>query len=104
LVGASAWTSASVAASAGPRRWSSRRAGAEQVVDLLAARLIAERHRGPVEHLARSAVQTTRSLPALKAYLDGDLEREDAASRIGENYLRFVRIYSEARETADVNR
>ena len=33
---------------------------------------------------------------ALKAFLDGSLERERAAEQIAENYLRFVKVYEEA--------
>jgi len=33
---------------------------------------------------------------ALKAFLDDSLERERAAERIAENYLRFVKVYEEA--------
>jgi myo-inositol catabolism protein IolC len=36
----------------------------------------------------------------LKGFLDGSLEREDAARQIGGNYLRFVRVYEEAEATA----
>jgi 5-dehydro-2-deoxygluconokinase len=37
---------------------------------------------------------------ALKGLIDGSLEREDAARQIGENYLRFVRVYEESETTA----
>jgi 5-dehydro-2-deoxygluconokinase len=33
---------------------------------------------------------------ALKAFLDGSLERGDAAQQIADNYLHFVRVYEEA--------
>jgi myo-inositol catabolism protein IolC len=33
---------------------------------------------------------------ALKGFLDGSLEREEAAARIAENYGRFVKVYEEA--------
>ena len=33
---------------------------------------------------------------ALKAFLDGSLEREHAAEQIADNYLRFVKVYEEA--------
>ena len=33
---------------------------------------------------------------ALKAFLDGSLDRERAAEQIAENYLRFVKVYEEA--------
>jgi myo-inositol catabolism protein IolC len=37
---------------------------------------------------------------ALKEFLDGSLERADAAARIADNYLRFVRVYQDAEELA----
>ena len=33
---------------------------------------------------------------ALKGFLEGDLERGAAAEQIGENYLRFVKVYNDA--------
>jgi myo-inositol catabolism protein IolC len=33
---------------------------------------------------------------ALKGFLSGDLDRETAASRVADNYLRFVRVYEDA--------
>jgi myo-inositol catabolism protein IolC len=33
---------------------------------------------------------------ALKGFLDGSLSREDAAQKIADNYLRFVKVYVEA--------
>ena len=33
---------------------------------------------------------------ALKGFIDGSLDRGDAAAQIGENYLRFVRVYQDA--------
>jgi len=42
------------------------------LADALASQLIAERYRGPHERLTRVAVTSTRSLPALKAYLAGE--------------------------------
>jgi len=43
-----------------------------ELVDRLAAGLIASRYGEPRERLARVAATTTRSLPAFKAYLDGE--------------------------------
>ena len=39
---------------------------------------------------------------ALKGFLDGSLQREDAAQQIGENYLRFIRVYESAERGAPV--
>jgi eukaryotic-like serine/threonine-protein kinase len=43
-----------------------------ELVDRLSAQLIVKRGRGPVTRLAETAAITTRSLVALKAYLDGE--------------------------------
>ena len=49
-----------------------------------------------VEGYAGFAIGRTIWWDALKGFLDGDLEREDAASQIAEKYLRFVQVYREA--------
>jgi myo-inositol catabolism protein IolC len=54
------------------------------------------RQGAPVEGYAGFAIGRTIWWDALKGFLDGDVEREDAAERIAENYLRFVRVYGEA--------
>jgi myo-inositol catabolism protein IolC len=54
------------------------------------------RQGAPVEGYAGFAIGRTIWWDALKGFLEGDLEREDAASRIAENYLRFVQVYREA--------
>ncbi|MDX6699371.1 MAG: hypothetical protein QOE65_2768 [Solirubrobacteraceae bacterium] len=38
----------------------------------------------------------------LRDFLDGKVEREDAASQIADNYMRFVRVYQEAEGKAPV--
>ena len=59
------------------------------------------RQGAPVEGYAGFAIGRTIWWDALKGFLDGDLERDEAAQRIGEYYLRFVNVYNEAaRETA----
>jgi myo-inositol catabolism protein IolC len=59
------------------------------------------RQGAPVEGYAGFAIGRTIWWDALKGFLDGNLERDDAAQQIADNYLRFVRVYSEAaRETA----
>ena len=37
---------------------------------------------------------------ALKEFIDGSTERADAAARIADNYLRFVRVYEDAEKLA----
>jgi myo-inositol catabolism protein IolC len=54
------------------------------------------RQGAPVEGYAGFAIGRTIWWDPLKGYLDGDLEREDAARQIADNYLRFVRVYGEA--------
>jgi len=59
------------------------------------------RQGAPVEGYAGFAIGRTIWWDALKGFLDGSIERDDAAAQIADNYLRFVRLYSEAaRETA----
>jgi myo-inositol catabolism protein IolC len=50
----------------------------------------------PVEGYAGFAIGRTIWWDALKGFLDGDVEREEAAGRIAEKYLRFVQVYREA--------
>ena len=54
------------------------------------------RQGAPVEAYAGFAIGRTIWWDALKGYLDGDLEREDAAQQICDNYLRFVQVYADA--------
>jgi myo-inositol catabolism protein IolC len=54
------------------------------------------RQGAPVNGYAGFAIGRTIWWDALKGFLDGGLEREVAARQIAENYLRFVRVYSEA--------
>jgi myo-inositol catabolism protein IolC len=58
------------------------------------------RQGAPVEGYAGFAIGRTIWWDALKGFLDGSIEREDAARQIAENYLRFVRVYSEAAKQA----
>ncbi|HET8820750.1 MAG TPA: DUF2090 domain-containing protein [Thermoleophilaceae bacterium] len=54
------------------------------------------RQGAPVEGYAGFAIGRTIWWDALKGFLEGDLERDDAAGQIAEKYLRFVRVYQEA--------
>jgi myo-inositol catabolism protein IolC len=54
------------------------------------------RQGAPVEGYAGFAIGRTIWWDALKGFIDGDLERNDAARQIADNYLRFVRVYGEA--------
>jgi myo-inositol catabolism protein IolC len=50
----------------------------------------------PVEGFVGFAIGRTIWWDALKGFLDEQIEREDAAQQIADNYLRFVRVYGEA--------
>jgi myo-inositol catabolism protein IolC len=54
------------------------------------------RQGAPVEGYAGFAIGRTIWWDALKSYLEGDIERADAAGQIAEKYLRFVQVYREA--------
>jgi 5-dehydro-2-deoxygluconokinase len=54
----------------------------------------------PVEGFIGFAIGRSIWGDPLKAYLDGSLERDAAAAQIGENYLRFVRVYEDAERAA----
>jgi myo-inositol catabolism protein IolC len=54
------------------------------------------RQGAPVEGYAGFAIGRTIWWDALKGFLDGNMEREDAAAQIAEKYLRFVQVYREA--------
>jgi myo-inositol catabolism protein IolC len=50
----------------------------------------------PVDGYAGFAIGRTIWWDALKGYLEGDLEREEAAERIARKYLNFVEVYKQA--------
>jgi myo-inositol catabolism protein IolC len=50
----------------------------------------------PVEGYAGFAIGRTIWWDALKGFLEGDIDRDEAAGRIAEKYLRFVQVYREA--------
>jgi 5-dehydro-2-deoxygluconokinase len=56
----------------------------------------------PVEGFIGFAIGRSIWWDALKAFLDGSLEREDAANKIADNYLRFIKVYDEAEQGASV--
>jgi myo-inositol catabolism protein IolC len=55
----------------------------------------------PVEGFVGFAIGRSIWGDALKGFLDGSIEREDAARQIGENYLRFVKVYEESEAKAE---
>src|SRR3954465_8307412 len=54
------------------------------------------RQGAPVEGYAGFAIGRTIWWDALKGFLEGDTDREDAAGQNADNYLRFVQVYREA--------
>ena len=54
----------------------------------------------PVEGYNGFAIGRSIWWDSLKAFLDGSLERVDAADQIARNYLRFVEVYSESEAVA----
>ena len=54
------------------------------------------RQGAPVDGYAGFAIGRTIWWDALKGFLDGNLERDEAAAQIAEKYLRFVQVYREA--------
>jgi myo-inositol catabolism protein IolC len=60
------------------------------------------RQAAPVEGFVGFAIGRSIWWDALKAFLAGDLEREAAAEKIADKYLRFVQVYDEAERGARV--
>jgi myo-inositol catabolism protein IolC len=56
----------------------------------------------PVEGFIGFAIGRSIWWDALKGFLDGSLEREDAANQIADNYLRFIKVYDDAEASARV--
>jgi myo-inositol catabolism protein IolC len=56
----------------------------------------------PVEGFIGFAIGRSIWWDALKGYLDGSIERADAAEQIADNYLRFIKVYDEAEQAAAV--
>ena len=58
------------------------------------------RQAAPVEGFIGFAIGRSIWWDALKGFLDGSLERGDAARQIAGNYLRFVKVYTDAEQGA----
>jgi myo-inositol catabolism protein IolC len=56
----------------------------------------------PVDGFIGFAIGRSIWWDALKGFLDGSLEREDAAKQIADNYLRFIKVYDDAEKSARV--
>jgi 5-dehydro-2-deoxygluconokinase len=60
------------------------------------------RQAAPVEGFVGFAIGRSIWWDPLKAYLDDELDRASAAQRIGENYMRFRKVYEDAKRAATV--
>src|SRR3954447_1360580 len=58
------------------------------------------RQAAPVEGFVGFAIGRSIWGDPLKGFLDGSIERSDAARQIGQNYLRFVDVYQQAESAA----
>jgi myo-inositol catabolism protein IolC len=60
------------------------------------------RQAAPVDGFVGFAIGRSIWWDALKGFLEGDLEREAAAEKVADNYLRFVQVYDDAESGARV--
>jgi myo-inositol catabolism protein IolC len=60
------------------------------------------REAAPVDGFVGFAIGRSIWWDALKGFLDGSIEREDASQTIAQNYLRFVKVYEDAEQAAAV--
>jgi myo-inositol catabolism protein IolC len=60
------------------------------------------RQAAPVDGFVGFAIGRSIWWDALKGFLDGNLERDAAAEKIADNYLRFVKVYDDAESGARV--
>jgi myo-inositol catabolism protein IolC len=56
----------------------------------------------PVDGFVGFAIGRSIWWDALKGFLDGSIKREDAAQKIADNYLRFIKVYEAAEQGAPV--
>jgi 5-dehydro-2-deoxygluconokinase len=56
----------------------------------------------PVDGFIGFAIGRSIWWDALKGFLDGSIERSDAAAQIADNYLRFIKVYEEHESQAPV--
>ncbi len=83
--------------------------GRENVVSVLLGRGASDekvdhwlQQAAPVEGFVGFAIGRSIWWDALKNFLAGDLEREAAADQIANNYLRFIKVYDDAEQSARV--
>jgi 5-dehydro-2-deoxygluconokinase len=87
-----------------------RKRGRSEVVCVLLGRGASDekvddwlRQAAPVPGFVGFAIGRSIWWDALKEYLNGSLDRERAARRIAENYLRFIRVYEDAERSTMVS-
>jgi len=83
--------------------------GRENVVSVLLGRGASDekvdhwlQQAAPVEGMVGFAIGRSIWWDSLKSFLAGDLEREAAADQIANNYLRFIKVYDDAEQSARV--
>jgi len=83
--------------------------GRENVVSVLLGRGASDekvdhwlQQAAPVEGMVGFAIGRSIWWDSLKGFLDGKLERETAAEQIADNYLRFIKVYDDAEQSARV--
>jgi 5-dehydro-2-deoxygluconokinase len=84
-------------------------AGRENVVCVLLGRGASDekvdhwlRVAAPVDGFVGFAIGRSIWWDALKGFLDGSIEREDASQKVADNYLRFINVYEAAEQGAAV--
>jgi myo-inositol catabolism protein IolC len=60
------------------------------------------REAAPVEGFIGFAIGRSIWWDALKGFLDGSIDREEASDQIADNYLRFIKVYDDAESGARV--
>jgi myo-inositol catabolism protein IolC len=83
--------------------------GRENVVSVLLGRGASDdkvdhwlQQAAPVEGMVGFAIGRSIWWDALKGFLDGSVERDAAAKQIADNYLRFIKVYDDAEQSARV--
>jgi myo-inositol catabolism protein IolC len=83
--------------------------GRENVVSVLLGRGASDdkvdhwlQEAAPVEGFVGFAIGRSIWWDSLKGFLDGSIERDAAAEQIADNYLRFIKVYDDAEQSARV--
>jgi myo-inositol catabolism protein IolC len=83
--------------------------GRENVVSVLLGRGASDekvdhwlQQAAPVEGFVGFAIGRSIWWDSLKGFLDGSVDRETAANQIADNYLRFIKVYDDAEQSARV--